>query len=68
MNGVIKLIVESRDQFYKENFTDQGLAYEILREYTKKSEFVTYASQVVASTLLELAKLDRLIDFTFRDE
>lgn len=45
-----------------------GLLVHVIRVMTERAEFHSYAAHIVRGTLLELAKLDRPIDFTLIEE
>lgn len=52
INGIIKIVVGSKQDIQKYNFNEYGLAAEALREFTRRSEHISYASQVIKNTLL----------------
>ena len=68
LDGLIREIVASKKLVEQVTFQDSGLIHYILRVFTQKSEYSSYATSIIKSTLLELAKIDRLIDFTLFEE
>jgi hypothetical protein len=64
----LKKVTAEQKHYFEINFQQEGLYHLILTEVLERSEIKNYAKQVVKNTLLEIAKVDHLIDFRQTEE
>lgn len=64
----LKKTIADKKHYFEINFQEENLIQLFLCEITERSDTKNYAKQVIKNTLLEIAKIDHVIDFRKNEE
>ncbi len=64
----LKKEIADKKHYFEINFHEENFSQLILHEVIERGEIKSYAKQLIKNTLLEIAKVDHVIDFRSNDE
>lgn len=59
----LRKVVGDNKHYYQIDFNEESLSHLLLSQFIERSEIKNYAKQVTKATLMEIVKIDHVIDF-----